>query len=221
MSTLTTFTCFPELPPELREMIWIEVLTASPSVYFAKQNLFPKGERQFPFFTRISKSPRAGSTSRESWSVLHKLCDRGHCCPKQLPLSGVCWDDFGKTIFHLGDWETGLITLFGVEPEFLERIEHVALWWFGENQMYEVCEELAKRCPKLTTIVMQRKDWRLQVWPDCVKDAPLDLNSTAFCEWIVRYEGPEITHSVPDGSLFRDFLMEKRWKDNRPKMHLV
>ncbi|KAH0429954.1 hypothetical protein CcaCcLH18_08099 [Colletotrichum camelliae] len=229
MSTLTTFTCFPKLPPELREMIWIEALTASPSVWYANKNCFDgydekEGKARYPFFTRISESPpecRTGFTNRESWSVLHKVYDRSHCVPERPPLSGVYWADFSKTLFHLAEGEAGIYTLIPLERQFLEKIEHVALQWSMENYMDEVCEELAKHCPRLKTIVVQKIDWRRQIWPECINDPLLDPGSAAFCEWLLGYEGPEITHSVRDGSSFRDFLMGAHWKGPRPKMHLV
>ncbi|KAE9573159.1 hypothetical protein CGCF415_v012894 [Colletotrichum fructicola] len=169
MSTLTTFTCFSKLPPELREMIWIEALTASPCVWYAKKNCFygyeeDEAKARDPFFTRISESPpecRAGFTNRESWSLLHKVYDRGHCIAEHPPLSGVYWADFGKTLFHLDSWETGIFTLMALEESFLERIEHVGLEWRMRPQMGEVCQFLAAHCPRLKTITLQKRDWKL------------------------------------------------------------
>ncbi|KAF0332640.1 hypothetical protein GQ607_000656 [Colletotrichum asianum] len=231
MPTLTTFTCFPELPPELREMIWTEALTASPCVWYANKNCFygyeeEEGKARDPFFTRISESPpecRVGFTNRESWFALHKVYDRSHCIVDQPPLSGVYWVDFGKTLFHLDSWETGIYTLMALEKTFLERIEHVGLDWHMRPQMGEVCQFLAAHCPRLKTITLQKRDWQLSYYPDCLDDPLLGPDPTAFCEWILGYEGPEITHDVKDKSELRDELMDY-WEEpgrKRPKMHLV
>lgn len=224
MSAADTFTYFPALPAELRRQIWWEALSvrsvwAAVRTYNADRNL---SASLLPFImTYIGPAPyTAGLSCREARRLLEQSYVRLVCgrLSGSKTSNGYYWVNLDTTVFYLGDSldTTTVLNSFAVND--LSKLKHVTLPWNQFSRLARTCQHLARTCPALRTITIQRS--QTEATTNGHLHRPLSLEMAAYYTTIPDYAGPEIGDEELDAPYFRSLLLEY-FDDSPPTLHLL
>ncbi|KAL2203602.1 hypothetical protein CC79DRAFT_1062558 [Sarocladium strictum] len=207
MTTAARFTCFAHLPPELRFQIWTMALTAEAVWAANKVTLEGRPDKM----TFIGPSPPlAGLACKEAWHLMEQVYAR--------PVQGRSgekgtWVGLGYTILALGRTQNRVTLLDHFSADDSLRIQHVAVHWTTWGRLVRDCMRLAKACPALQTLIIQRME--LDAQPQ-----PLTVERAAFYGALLQFKESYFGDSIIDGVSLRQHLGE-HFEDSIPIIHLV
>jgi hypothetical protein len=157
------FTCFPNLPAELRLLIWEEALSVR-TVLAASRALIkdgsPDSTQPRPLeVTFVGPAPYlVGLSCREARRVMEKSYVQ--LASLRGGPSADHWVDLGKTVIFLGSCEHLLDVLSGFRADEVAQFKHLALNWHWASRIRGVeraCREgLPGLCPALETLIVNR-----------------------------------------------------------------
>lgn len=238
MATIGTFTRFPALPAELRIQIWTEALTES-SVWAAAltkpRNVHDGGP--LPDHRSISmncdgSSPHLVAFScREARAVMQRIYKRPLRGPiMEATVQGAYWIHLDKAVITFVNSHDSLAILdrFGSE---IAGFQHVVLVWQDWTTQPRTCMRLAKSCPALRTVIVQRvespknRPYSSTSTTKCyVADAPvlLDLDAKIAARYsaLAEYDGPELGDSDADTVRLRKSVLQY-FADSPPRLHIL
>lgn len=208
MATPTRFTCFANLPPELRFQVWTLALTAG-AVWAA--NSVPAKHRP-DSMAFVGPSPRlAGLACKEAWRLMEQIYDR--------PVKGLSrcgegtWVGLDHTVIALGPSQDTVALLDRFSADDLSRFQHVAVQWRTWASLVRNCIRLAQSCPALRTLIIQR------IEPDA-QARPLAVERAAFYAALLQYEESHFGDSTIDSTYLHQSLVSY-FVDSLPMIHLV
>ncbi|KAH8907205.1 hypothetical protein BR93DRAFT_928079 [Coniochaeta sp. PMI_546] len=238
MAATRSFTRFPDLPAELRIQIWTEALTVSSAwalVLNKPRNVYDGGplpHRRSISMTCVGSSPHlVGLACREARDVMERIYKRPLRGPVlEATVRGVHWIHLDKAVLAFVNSQDSLAILdrFGAE---ISRFQHVVLVWQNWTTHPQTCMRLAKSCPALRTVIVQRvesprnRPYSSTSTTQCyMADAPvlLKLNAMTAAHYtaLARYDGPEFGGADPDTVLLRKSILQY-FADSPPRLHIL
>lgn len=156
-----------------------------------------------------------GLTSREARRLLTQICKRLHG-----PNADTYWVNLEKTVIYLGDSAESAATLGGSCDDHLSGVEHVALRWCQNHWggLARTCQRLAKKCPSLCTIIVQRCE--IKATTNVAVDVELDPKTASNFTIIVENNGPDSTNVKLDIKHLRALLLEY-FGDSPLRLHFI
>lgn len=239
MAAPESFTIFPNLPAELRIQIWTEALTVS-SVWATgldkPMNVYDGGplpHHRTISMTCVGPSPHLiGLSCREARDVMERIYEQ----PLQRSVTeaigrGLYWIHLEKAVIALVNSQDSLAVLdcFGAQ---ISRFQHVVLVFENWRTHPQTCMRLAKSCPALRTVIVQRVEAdanRAMVSsllrpsnPRADEPVILDLDAITAAHYaaLAKDEGPELGSMDADTMRYRKLILQY-FGDLDPKLHIL
>ena len=221
-----SFKHFPELPAELRILIW-EAALAAPSVWAAAPGPLPSGVTGGSYpnprarahaYTMGFVGPApymAGLACKEAWALMKRSYGRPVRGPAGAPhVTQLSWVDMDHTVVHVGDADTMVLPAF--DPETWFKIKHVALTWRLSHYylISSACLRLSEVCPLLRTLIIQTRENVDEASP------PLSVERAADYAGILAYNGPPLECEEMDMAKFWAIL-KYDLPDPPPRVHVL
>lgn len=238
MASIGSFTRFPALPAELRVQIWTEALTES-SVWAAAltkpRNVHDGGplpDHRSISMNCVGPSPHLVALScKEARAVMYWVYKQPLRGPiMEATVQGAYWIYLDNAVVAFVNSQDSLAILdrFGAE---IARLQHVVLVWQDWTIQPRTCMRLAKSCPALRTVIVQRvespkkRPYSSTSTTKCyVADTPvvleLDAMTAARYSALAEYDGPELGDSDADAVALRKSILQY-FADSPPRLHIL
>lgn len=223
MSTCRSFTRFQALPPELRQMIWIEALTSTSVWVVAGRDATDCAaidKRRPDTMTCCGPPPYlVGLSCTEARQILERIYKRPIHGPGSSSTSAaVFWVNLDRTVIFLSSAVGASSTLRSFGAYELSRLTHVALPWYQFSMLAMVFQYLAANCPALRTVIIQLvvdKDGVIDMTP-----RPLNPQAANYYAKLLDYQGHELGCDEMDTPYFRG-LLYAYFGDTPPRIHVL
>lgn len=227
MSFSSSFPRFPDLPLELRLMIWEYALTGG-SVFAAGCHYAISQDQQETrahcsqtALVSVGPVPNlAGFACVESRRLLERFCTKlGFRHRRECNLPGVYWINMDRMVLYLDVYPPPLDVLRVFDAEVLSKLQHICFRWDRNSTciapITRACQLLAVSSPALRTIIIQLAP-KAEI---CIAQ-PVSLTTAAYYSTIPDYEGPELGVQELDCMYVRAYLLVY-FVGSAPKLHII
>lgn len=238
MDSDASFSLFDALPKDVQFMIWEEALSATTVCAIVRKAKSSsdggaQGEQQYMLQVRfIGPAPHVlGRVCRNARQQLEHSFERASTRGTRglFPFAGARhWLNLERSIFYLGDGSGSRNVLGQLSDSDLARLRVVAFRWPHWDTLARTCICIAKRCPNIHTLIVQRSRHIDHMLPmpgleeseAISRRDNLSLKTAACFARLPGYTGPEMQDAQLDSDYYRDIL-KLYFGDTPPTVHML
>lgn len=231
MATPTSFTCFADLPFELRSQIWREALTIG-AVWEPRPDW---DDLDAPMVFATPAPHLAGLACREALVLMKRVYDRplqvqvSRCAERGTWISCAersTWMDLDHTIIAMG----GRYDACNMEdivdrftPEEMSSFRRVAVEWqlHGWIYVFATCKSLGQTCPDLRTLIILGHE--SSTYPDgyCQRHQPLSRSAVDACITLLPLKEPQPGVATTAGRAQCEMILLPLFTTSPPVLHMI